>query len=75
MKKKNSPLNLIERIEIEIKYRDGYSLRDIAKELKRNVSTIFREIAGKNRRGVKKYRADVSHGKALKRIKNRGNTF
>jgi IS30 family transposase len=75
MKKKNSPLNLRERIEIEIKYRDGYSLRDIAKELKRNVSTIFREIAGKNRRGVKKYKADVSHRKALKRIKNRGNTF
>ncbi len=74
-KKKNSPLDLRDRTIIEVRYRDGYSLRNIAKELERNVSTISREIDGKNRRGINKYIADISHRKALQRIKNRGNTF
>ena len=46
-KKKGSPLTLGERTIIEVRYRDGTSLRNIAKELNRNVSSISREIAGK----------------------------
>ena len=71
--KKNHPLNLRERIIIEIKYRNKDSLRSISKELNRNVSTISREINGKPRKGIGKYLAEVSHRKALKRIKKRGN--
>ncbi len=70
---KNSPLNLGERTIIEVRYRDGCSMRDIAKELDRNASTISREIDGKLRRGIGKYIADIAHRKALKRISKRGN--
>lgn len=72
-KKKKSPLNLSERTVIEVRYRDGVSMRDIAKELDRNASSISREIDGKPPNGVCKYIADVAHRKALKRIKKRGN--
>lgn len=74
-KKKSSPLNLSERTVIEIRYRDGCSMRNIAKELSRNPGTISREIDGKPRRGVGKYIADVSHRRALERIANRGNNY
>ena len=73
VKNKKSPLNLGERTIIEVRYRDGCSMRDIAKELNRNPSTISREIDGKPPRGVGKYIADVAHRKALKRIEKRGN--
>ena len=73
IKKNKSPLTLYERTIIEVRYRDGYSMRDIAKELDRNVSTISREIDGKPPNGIGKYIADVAHRKALKRIENRGN--
>lgn len=72
-KKKGSPLTLGERTIIEVRYRDGTSLRNIAKELNRNVSSISREIAGKPHKGVGKYIADVAHRKALQRIEKRGN--
>ncbi len=47
VKIKKSPLTLDDRIVIEIRYRYGYSEQDIAKELNRNPSTIYREIDGK----------------------------
>ncbi len=72
-RKKSSPLTLRERTIIEVGHRNGCSLRNIAKELNRNASSISREINGKPRRGVGKYIADVSHRKALKRIEKRGN--
>jgi IS30 family transposase len=74
-KKKNSPLTLRERTIIEVRYRDGNSIRSIAEEIDRNPSTISREIAGKPFRGIGKYIADVSHRKALKRIAKRGNKY
>jgi len=70
---KKSPLSLRERTIIEVRYRDGCSMRDIAKELDRNPSTISREINGKPPRGIGKYIADVAHRKALTRIAKRGN--
>ena len=70
---KKSPLNLRERTIIEVRYRDGCSMRTIAKELNRNPGTISREIDGKPPRGIGKYIADVSRRKALARIANRGN--
>lgn len=81
MKKKNKkqgkitrkPLTLRERIEIEKLYYYGESISNIAKKLKRQRSTIYREINGSPRTGIGRYRADVSHDKALKRISKRGN--
>lgn len=74
-KKKNSPLTLRERAIIEVRYRDGNSIRSVAKEINKNPSTIFREIDGKPPAGIGKYIADVSHRKALKRIARRGNKY
>ena len=64
-----SQLTLEDRINIEIKYREGLSLRAIAKYLGkgRTASSICREIDGRPRRGVGKYQAYVSHKKALLR--------
>jgi len=71
--KSQSPLNLSERITIELRYRDGKSITSIGKELGRNKSTISREVAGKAHGGINKYNADRAHAKALERIGNRGN--
>lgn len=62
-------LTLDDRIRIEIKYRDGLSLRDIATYLGngRTAGSISREVKGKPRKGVGKYQAYVSHQKALAR--------
>ena len=72
-KKKNSPLTLRERTIVEVRYRDGNSVRNIAEEISKNPSTVSREIDGKPSTGVGKYIADVSHRKALQRIAKRGN--
>ena len=74
-KVKNSPLTLRERTIIEVRYRDGNSIRSIAKEINKNPSTVSREIDGKPPIGVGKYIADVSHRKALQRIARRGNKY
>lgn len=66
-------LTLEDRIKIEIKYKEGTSLRDIAKYLGngRTAGSISREIAGRPKRGVGKYQAHVSHEKALARRFNK----
>lgn len=66
-------LTLRERIDIERKYRYGETITNIAKYLKRNKSSISREISGRPRTGKGKYQADIAHEKALERIGNRGN--
>ena len=71
--KRFQPLSLRERIDIEYDYHYGVSITAIAKKLGRNKSTISREVAGKPRTGIGRYRADVVHSKALARIQNRGN--
>jgi len=60
---------LEDRIKIEIKYREGLSLRDIAGYLGggRTASSISREVAGKPRRGVGKYQAHINQTRALER--------
>lgn len=78
LKKKNhkggKPFSLRERSIIEVRWgRDSKSMIEIAEELKRNKSSISREIGGKPRKGVGKYNAEAAHRKALVRISNRGN--
>lgn len=69
-----SPLSLKERGVIEARWcRDGSTLTTIAKELRRNKSSLSRELHGKPRKGVGKYDADVAHRQALDRIAQRGN--
>lgn len=66
--------SLRERSIIEVRWcRDSKSITEIADELRRNKSSISREIGGKPRKGMGKYNADVAHRKALERISHRGN--
>lgn len=64
-----SQLTLEERIKIEIRYQEGMSVTDIAKYLGngRTKSSVSREVAGKPRRGVGRYKAYTSHEQALER--------
>ena len=77
MKKKAgaSPFSLKERCIIEVRWcRDNKTVSEIAAELKRNKSSVSRELTDRSRHGRGKYNADLSHKKALARIANRGNT-
>lgn len=67
-------LNLNERIQIEIKHNQGWSLSDIARDLGcgRNRSTISRELGGRPRKGRGKYEAYKAHCQAIERVKDRG---
>lgn len=58
---------LNDRIRIEIRYKDGWSLRKIAKELgsSRTAGSVCREIDGKPKKGIGKYQAHIAHEKAL----------
>lgn len=66
-KKSFDQLTLEDRVRIEIKYRDGFSLREIATYLGngRTAGSISREIAGRPRKGFRKYQAHVRHAQAL----------
>lgn len=69
-KKKNfKQFSLEDRIKIEIKHREGFSLREIAAYLGngRTASSICREIGGRPRKGIGKYRAHVNHAQALEK--------
>ena len=65
--------DLEERIKIEIRYREGKSLRGIAAYLGngRTAGSISREIGGKPRKGRGKYQAYMNHEKALERRKGK----
>lgn len=68
-KRKFVQFTLEERTKIEIRYSDGWSLREIAEYLgnSRNAGSISREIDGKPRKGMGKYRAHIAHREALKK--------
>lgn len=67
-------LDLSERIQIEIKYSQGFNLGEIAEHLGkgRNKSTISREIGGRPRNGFGKYQAYQANCRAEKREESRG---
>jgi IS30 family transposase len=66
-KREFSQFTLEERVKIEVKYRDGLSLRALAQYLGhgRTAGAICREIAGRPRKGVGRYQAHVAHAEAL----------
>ena len=72
-KREFKQLTLDDRINIQIKYRDGWSFEKIANYLgdDRNKGTISREIDGKPARGMGKYQAYIAHQKALKKRKRK----
>ncbi len=73
--KGKGPFTLRERSVLELRWcKDGWSMTDIATELGRNKSSVSRELAGKPRRGMGRYRAEHAHEKAQERIGKRGNT-
>jgi IS30 family transposase len=72
--KRFKQLILQERIQIEIKHNQGWSLSDIARHLGcgRNRSTISRELEGRPRKGQGKYEAFKAQCLAIERVKDRG---
>lgn len=66
-------LTLVERIKIEIEYKYGKTITEIAKILQRCKSTISREINGKPPTGIDKYDGEIAHKKYLKRKEKKGN--
>lgn len=73
-RKGGQPFSLRERSIVEVRWcRDGKRVTDIAEELKRDKSSVSREIGGTPRRGRGRYHADSAHRKALERIAQRGN--
>lgn len=64
--KKFKQLTLQDRITIEISYRNGLGIREIARNMKRDPGAICREIGGRPSRGVGKYQAYGSHQRKLK---------
>lgn len=64
---------LNDRIRIEIRHRDGWSLRKIAEELPgdRTAGSVSREIAGRPGKGFGKYQAHIAHGQALDKRKGK----
>lgn len=69
MKKKWKHLSVFDRAIIEIKNKEGMSVSDIAKYLKRDKGTISREL---KRKVGKKYGSEAVHQKALSNRKKRG---
>ena len=68
------PFTIRERSIIEIRWcQDNKDVDDIANELNRHRSSVYREIQGKPRKGMGKYDADRIQGEALDRIAKRGN--
>ncbi|MEJ0053815.1 MAG: IS30 family transposase [bacterium] len=75
MAQNKGPFTLRERSIIEVRWRkDAKSVTDMATELGRNKSSVSRELAGKPRKGMGRYRAEAAHAKAQERIGKRGNT-
>ena len=73
-KQPRPPLDLGERTKIELYYRGGKSMSDIAREIGRDKGTVSREIGGRPRRGRGAYNAYRAQEAALTRIEKRGNT-
>lgn len=67
------PFTLRERSIIEVRWREGKSVTDIAAELGRNKSSVSREVKGRPRKGRHAYHAERAHAKALSHIERRGN--
>ena len=72
-KRGRGPLALEERISIEIEWKKGASMTEIAVTLGRDKSTISREINGACRHGRGEYKSAQAHARACARIEKRGN--
>jgi transposase, IS30 family len=66
MKQKFKQFTLVDRINIQIYYREGLGIRAIARKMKRSPSSISRELDGRPSRGMGKYQAYSNHQRKLK---------
>src|SRR3989344_5950013 len=70
--KRYKHLTVFDRALIGQKHKEGMRENDIAKLIKRDRSTVIRELARNGARKTKRCRADSAHGKALARRAKRG---
>src|SRR3989344_2911777 len=70
--KRYKHLTVFERALIGQKHKEGMREKDIGKLIKRDRSTVIRELARNGAPKTKRYRADSAHGKALARRAKRG---
>ena len=70
--KRYKHLTVFDRALIGQKHKEGMRENDIAKLIKRDRSTVIRELARNGAPKTKRYRADSAHGKALARRAKRG---
>lgn len=56
---------MVDRINIQIYYREGLGIRTIAKKMRRSPSSIGRELGGRPSRGTGKYQAYGNHQRKL----------
>lgn len=66
MKNKFKQFTLVDRINIQLHFRDGLGIRAIARKLNRSPSSISRELGGRPSRGIGKYQAYGNHQRKLK---------
>ena len=57
---------MVDRINIQLHFRDGLGIRAIARKLNRSPSSISRELGGRPSRGIGKYQAYGNHQRKLK---------
>ncbi len=72
MAKKYKQLSLEERETIQVRVWEGASLRNIARSLQRDVSTLSRELKRNRTPEMHRYTSRVAHEKARVRIMSRG---
>jgi IS30 family transposase len=70
--KRYQHLTVFERTRIDEKHKEGLDAEEIAKLLKRDRSTIIREITRNGTPNTKRYHAESAHNKAFKRREKRG---
>jgi len=66
MKHKFKQFTLVDRINIQLQFRDGLGIRAIARKMNRSPSSVSRELDGRPSRGVGKYQAYGNHQRKLK---------
>lgn len=71
-RKRFKHLTVFDRAVIGQKFKEGLSFEEIGKIIGRPKSTVFREIEKHKSKRLGFYRADVAHGKALKKREKRG---
>jgi IS30 family transposase len=71
-RKKYTHLTVFDRALIGQKHKEGMHESDIAKLIRRDRTTVIRELARHSSKKERRYRPDVAHAKALEKRARRG---